>query len=96
MNLPSFNVIWSFLGATLAMVSLLLSLAVLSQPSEGSWGGFAVFVLNLPLSLVPLLLGYILGFNQVPLMIASGMIQWYFVGWLIEIAIRRYRSRSPR
>ncbi len=84
MNLQRFNVVWSFLGAILATVSLALSLVLLSQPSEGSWGGFTVFVLNLPASLVPLVIGNFLDFNQVPLMIGSGVVQWYFAGWLID------------
>lgn len=96
MRLPPFKLRWSFLGAILATTSLVLSLVALSQHYEGSWGGFFVFLINLPISLVPLVLGNLLGFNQVPFIICAGIAQWYFVGWFIELAIKRVNSKRPQ
>ena len=89
----SFKRYWSFLGIILATTSLVLSLVALNQHYEGSWGGFVVFLINLPFSAVILFIGHALNFNQVPLIICMGMVQWYFIGWLIEYMIKRFHSK---
>ena len=96
MRLPPRKLYWSFLGAILATTSLVLSLVALSQHFEGSWRGFVVFLINLPVSLVILILGNILGLDQVPFIICAGIVQWYFVGWFIELAIERNNSKRPQ
>lgn len=96
MRLPPFKSCWSFLGAILATTSLVLSLVALNQHYEGSWGEFVVFIINLPVSLVILILGNILGVDQVPFIICAGMAQWYFVGWSIGHAISRSNSKRPQ
>lgn len=93
MHLPPFKYRWSLFGIFLAGCSLVISLAVLSQQYEGSWGGFLLFLIALPISLTVLFLGNLFGFNLVPFIICAGVIQWYLVGWFIERAVKRSKSR---
>jgi hypothetical protein len=91
-RLPPFKSYWSFLGSILATISLVLSLVILDQNYEGSWGGFAIFLFNLPISAVILILGDKLGFAQVPFIIAAGVAQWYLVGWAIGRAFKAFKA----
>lgn len=96
MRLPPIKLRWSFLGTILATTSLVSSVIVLNQQYEGSWGGFLIFLINLPISVAPLVLGNLLGLNQVPLIICAGIAQWYFIGWLIELTIKRINSKKSQ
>jgi hypothetical protein len=96
MRFASFELRWSLLGATLAFICLVVSLIALGQHYEGSWGGFVVFQINFPISLVPLVLGNLLGLDQVPFIICAGIAQWYVVGSFIESAIKRVNSQGAQ
>ena len=76
------------IGAVAGAVHVLMCIVVDRTPSEGSWGWFPVFVMDLPVSLVPLLLAPkelapLWGFGVI------GTAWWFFLGRLIAKAAVR-------
>lgn len=67
----------SIVGVTLFMAHTLFVLFVHSQRYEGSWGGFLIFVVDFPFSLVYLVP---VGLDQWFMTTVFGGAWWYFLG----------------
>jgi hypothetical protein len=84
-------------GLALAITHTMICFAVEFRlvESEGSWGWFLVFLIDLPFSIIILPVQKVL-----PPLIAfgtMGFIWWFFIGWLISKIVQRiYISRSNR
>lgn len=70
-------------GWVLAAVHLAVVLGVYKQHFEGSWGGFVLFLLDFPVSLLSFLP---IGWNQWIFFGVIGSLWWFAIG----IIIRRY------
>ncbi|WP_148289789.1 hypothetical protein [Ideonella sp. B508-1] len=86
----------SLFGLFLAVACLLACISVLCQHYEGSWGGLFVFMICFPASLPGLFIGDLMGADLGPFIIVAGSVQWYAVGWCIERAVKRIKSRAHR
>lgn len=69
----------------LAVLNLLIVAYVYSQHYEGSWGGFVLFCLDFPISLLSFVP---LGWNQWMFFSVIGPLWWYLIGVLISTGIR--------
>jgi hypothetical protein len=74
------------LSLILAAAHLAAVIAVYSQHFEGSWGGFFLYVLDFPVSLLALLP---LGWNQWFFFGVIGSLWWYVIGGLILRLIKK-------
>ena len=81
----------SSLGVALAVMSLGVTFFVWTQHFEGSWGGFVLFIINFPASLLALLP---LGLNQWVLFSVLGVVWWYVVGSCIERVLTKRSKRK--
>ena len=84
----------SWLGVALSSLNLAMVMAILRHGFEGSWGGFYVFLINLPISIPVLFIGHVVQPAFPWFAVLVGAIWWYVVGWWIENLIRRFRQRS--
>lgn len=75
-------------GISFAIGFAVIEGLVFAQHFEGSWGGFLIFLLALPASLLAL----IVGGHPIALLIA-GLVQWYWIGSVID-RVRRSKSES--
>jgi hypothetical protein len=84
--------IMSWIGLALAALNAIIAIALFQHGFEGSWGGFFVFLINLPISVLALLIDYYVQPKYPWLLVLTGVVWWYVIGWWIERCIRR-RSR---
>ena len=76
-------------GLALAALNLLLTFLVYREHFEGSWGGFVLFCLDFPISLLSFLP---VGWNQWLFFFIVGPAWWYFVGMLIVVVFESRQS----
>jgi len=77
----------SRLGAVLCVAYIATFLAVSLQEFEGSWGGFLLFVISMPLSALVLPVASALGLSGLAANVAflvTGVAWWYGVGYAAE------------
>lgn len=75
----------SRLGIALALSNLIITLWVYVQKFEGSWGGFVLFWVNFPVSLLTFIP---FGWNQWLFFIFVGPIWWYVIGVFLVYAYK--------
>ncbi|HEY3615348.1 MAG TPA: hypothetical protein VGK96_00965 [Candidatus Sulfotelmatobacter sp.] len=78
-------------GLMLASVHLLLCYWVFSSATEGSWGGFIVYLFDLPLSIPLTLVAQRLGGDGA--LIVGGTLWWFCVGAALSKGARFLISR---
>ena len=82
---------WLFVLPTLHFAWCVAIQTQIIPPSEGSWTWFFVFVVDLPFSLLPLIVGGILYDSagiSLPEFVAfgiTGTIWWYFLSWFLLV-----------
>jgi hypothetical protein len=82
----------SLLGLGFALANLLLTFFVWQSRFEGSWGGFLLFILNFPVSMLSFIP---LGWNQWAFFLIFGPIWWYSIGFVAErIWVSRRKLRK--
>ena len=82
-------------GLTLASFHLLLCYWVFSSAAEGSWGGFIVYLVDLPFSIPMILVAQRLGGEAT--LIIGGTLWWFCLGAILCKAAKYLISRfSPR
>lgn len=86
------NLSWT--GVIFSALNLVVIVAIVSQGFEGSWGGFFIFVVNLPVSIPLLLIDYVVQPRFPWFTILAGALWWYVVGCWIEHWIRKKQSRN--
>jgi hypothetical protein len=83
-------------GAVLCVAYIATFLAVSLQEFEGSWGGFLLYVISMPLSTLILPAASALGLSSLAVNVAFlvvGVAWWYGVGYAAERLVSR-RSRG--
>ena len=84
----------SRLGAVLCVAYVATFLVISVQEFEGSWGGFLLFVISLPLSMLILPAASAIGLPgptfDVALLVA-GVGWWYGVGYFVERLVSKRR-----
>jgi hypothetical protein len=87
----------SSLGIVLALSYVAFSVFILSQHFEGSWGGFYLFWVSFPASLLASLIAYLVelvfpyGRAGLFVLVIVGTFWWYVVGHYFQ-----YRGRNPK
>lgn len=71
----------SIIGTIFFVAHAVIVLVIMGSNIEGSWGGFFVMVMDLPISL--LYMPFLRIINQWPIYIIVGGAWWYFIGILI-------------
>jgi hypothetical protein len=71
-------------GSVLALSHVAFYFFVMSRNFEGSWGGFLIFLVDLPASLLALLLSNAPGMHSEYVFLIIGTAWWFFVGLLIS------------
>jgi hypothetical protein len=82
------------LGLALAAIHLILVFAIYTQHFEGSWGGFFLFVIDFPFSLIILFLSKLL--NGWIAFAILGSLWWYALGMFMIWAYRKLRTLIAR
>ena len=71
------------LGILLALIYLIASMVILGDSTEGSWGGFLLFVLAFPFSILSLFVSnYVNGPLANWVFIFLNAIWWFLLGWI--------------
>lgn len=68
-------------GSVLFLLHICFVMYVYVQDYEGSWGGFLLFIIDLPVSLIAFIP---IGLNQWLFFGVVGSFWWYIIGCLIE------------
>ena len=80
------------LGILLALIYLIASMVILGDSTEGSWGGFLLFVSAFPFSILSLFVSnYVNGPLANGVFIFLNAIWWFLLGWLITKIFRKKR-----
>ncbi len=75
------------LGVVLLVFHAAIVFIILGQKFEGSWGGFVLFVIDFPISLLLMLLPF--KWDQWVLFGIFGSLWWYILGVLITAIMRK-------
>lgn len=75
-----------FVGLMLACLHLVLCYWVFSSATEGSWGGFIVYLFDLPISIPLTLVAQRLGGDGA--LIVGGTLWWFCVGVVLSKGVR--------
>jgi len=67
----------------LAVIHVVVFFAEIGWRFEGGWGALGIFTIDLPVSIIPLLLSYVLKINPLILLLVFGTAWWFCVGILI-------------
>jgi len=70
-------------GSALALGHAVFYFTVMSRHFEGSWGGFLIFLVDFPASVLVLLLSNALGIRTDYALLAGGTAWWFCIGILI-------------
>lgn len=78
------------LGTLLALLYIIISIIILFSNTEGSWGGFLLFVSALPFSILSLFVSsYLNGPLANFVFIFLNTIWWFLLGWLFTKIFRK-------
>lgn len=83
----------SLTGIVLSALNLVIVAAIYRKGFEGSWGGFFIFLIDLPISIPILLIDYVVRPKHPWIGILVGATWWYVVGWWVEHWVRRKLSK---
>ena len=83
----------SLVGICFLITHLLTVLTIWKMNFEGSWGGFFLFVIDFPISLIVLLP---VGWNHWLFFGVVGSLWWYLIGMLLQRAVARRKRRRIR
>jgi hypothetical protein len=73
-------------GLSLAIIHCAAVVWLIGQTVEGSWGGFSVFLLSFPVSIVSLLLP---ASAQLAANVAIGTLWWFAIGYFVTRFFQR-------
>ena len=79
-----------FVGLVLALGHIWFYYYDISHYSEGGWGGFLTFVIDLPLSILLIKLIGVLSLSSPIILLVGGTLWWFCLGTLISMLIRRF------
>src|SRR5260370_13994356 len=71
------------LGSALALGHAVFYFTIMSTQFEGSWGGFLIFLVDLPASLLVLLLSNAFGIRTAYALLTGGTVWWFCIGILV-------------
>ena len=74
------------LGLLFIVIHTTIVFLIVGENYEGSWGGFFLFILDFPVSLLMLIP---IDWNRWMLFGVIGSLWWYLVGVIITIAVRK-------
>lgn len=74
------------LGLLFIVIHTAIVILIVGENFEGSWGGFFLFILDFPVSLLMLIP---IDWNRWMLFGVIGALWWYLVGVVITIAVRK-------
>ena len=74
------------LGLIFFVIHTVIVYSIIGKHYEGSWGGFFLFILDFPISLLMLIP---INWNKWVLFGVIGALWWYLIGVIITIAVRK-------
>jgi hypothetical protein len=83
-------------GSALALSHVILFFAIMSRHYEGSWGGFLIFLVDFPGSILPLLLSNALGIGNLHPLLVFGTVWWFCIGILISKAFTFFSAKVEK
>jgi hypothetical protein len=93
---------WPYLwGGTLALAHVVFYFVAMNVNSEGGWGGFPVFVADLPASIPLLLLTNVIGIATPYALLVGGTAWWFCLGLassklVMHISQKAHRDKSGK
>src|SRR5262249_54736051 len=92
-NLPRLAYVSS---SALALSHVVFCFWVLGRHFEGSWGGFLIFLVDLPASVLALLISNIFGIRTDYVLLVVGTAWWFGVGTLLSMLLTWLSAKARK